>query len=81
MIGDIITTLVGLIAVGGGVFIGNLWGRIRGEAAGRQSAFDEIQHAQDEAYRKTRERADEAPRHISSHDARDFLRNRQGNDQ
>lgn len=81
MIGDIITTLVALIAVGGGVFVGNLWGRIRGEAAGRQSAFDEIQHAQDAAYRKTRKRADEAPRHVSSDDGRQFLRDRQGSNQ
>ena len=78
---EIIAAFVAIAAAVIGAFVGNIWGRMRGEADGRMSALQDIERAQANAYRKAREKADEATRHVSSDDARDYLRTRHSGDQ
>ena len=78
---DIIAAALAILAALGGAFIGQLWGRVKGERTGWNSAVNQMKATQDKAYRETRERADEATRHDNGADAREFLRSRQDRNQ
>ena len=78
---DIIAAALAILAALGGAFIGQLWGRVKGERTGWNSAVNQMKATQDKAYRETRERADAAPTHSGPSDARDFLRSRRDTDQ
>ena len=78
---EIIAAGAAILAALAGAFVGQLWGRMRGEYDGRASALQDMERAQGKAYRETRERADAAPTHSGPSDARDFLRSRRDTDQ
>lgn len=74
---DIIAAALAILAALGGAFIGQLWGRVKGERTGWNSAVNQMKATQDKAYRETRERIDNAPRATDADDARQRLLDRQ----
>ena len=78
---EIIAAGLAILAALAGAFVGQLWGRMRGEHDGRASALQDMEREQASAYRKAREKADAAPTHSSANDAAKYLRTRRSGDQ
>ena len=74
---EIIAAALAILAALAGAFVGQLWGRMRGEHDGRASALQDMERAQRKSYRETRERIDNAPRATDAADARQRLLDRQ----
>lgn len=74
---EIIAVVLTLFGAGAGLFIGHLWGKMRGEERGRTETLKEVERQQGRAYRETRERIDNAPVITDADRAAEFLRARQ----